>query len=172
MLGPALSWLGCCGGAGLGGKGGGERRWRDPKWAPGINIMPCDLPHIMIMIIYTSVCYDSIAITSYHYQGKEGRGEDPSFVCSWQCFAFCFDIYLFMRHEYFITKFFINSIDNRKRQMKGFKDSFKLGRKKISWPKFLKMDKRRAQCVPTRLTPPLMPWLCCNMLVDASKDNL
>ena len=111
-----------------------ERRWRDPKWAPGINIMPCDLPHIMIMIIYTSVCYDSIAITSYHYHRKEGRGEDPSFVCSWQYFAFCYDIYLFMRHEYFITKFFINSIDNRKRKMIGFKDYFKLGEKKASKP--------------------------------------
>ena len=58
-----------------------ERRWRDPKWAPAINIMPCDLPHIMVMIIYTSacmntVCYDSnaiIALLSHHMNTKERR---------------------------------------------------------------------------------------------------
>ena len=55
-----------------------ERRWRDPKWAPAINIMPFDLPHIMIMIIYIPllVCYDSIAITP----GKGGKRRG-SLIC-------------------------------------------------------------------------------------------
>ena len=160
MLGPALSWLGCCGGAGLGGKGGGERRWRDPKWAPAINIMPFDLPHIMIMIIYIPllVCYDSIAITPG--KGGKRRGSLICVLLAILCVLLLIYhryIYLFLKHEYFITKFFINSIQLTigKEKWKDLKIFLNLGGKRFHDLNFSKWTKEGLNAFQQ---DSLLPW--------------
>ena len=87
MLGPALSWLGCCGGAGLGGKGGGE----EVAWS---KVGTGHQYHALWLATHNDndniyhCLYAMIALLSH--QEKEGRGEDPLFVCSWQYCAFCY----------------------------------------------------------------------------------